>query len=378
MRDDHSQADNLFSRLISYTPRIGEGGRRRTALEDYYTEALAWCLRSPDFREVFLNLIKEASPEASQALPSGVSANLDVHTQLGFAQAEEEDSDEPGKRRRFDLVIQSPTDPSLVIVVENKISWQFTKGQLPAYKRELEEGDRFKHFEMKLLIVLSPSGENPGSSKALPVIGLRWSEVQRRMAEFAGVAHGCRHEQMDIPVIQFVCAQFAEFLKEKGLAPMKIAPSDSAQVTSWISGFEAQESMTRILNAVRANRAAFRRKAPFFETGSGGDDDGSRWFGVYGTQPKGLYLGFRLRDQDGKTELHLWIEMSSPGKKRLKTELMDRLRASGGEVVEENQTGTLNISRKVTGTPMDGNAEQMRGWFESCVRAIEEFMPGQT
>jgi hypothetical protein len=41
MRDEHSQADNLFSRLVSYSPRIGEGGRRRTALEDYYTEALA-------------------------------------------------------------------------------------------------------------------------------------------------------------------------------------------------------------------------------------------------------------------------------------------------------------------------------------------------
>jgi hypothetical protein len=377
MRDDHSQADNLFSRLVSYTPRIGEGGRSRTALEDYYTEALAWCLRSPDFREVFLNLIKEASPEASKALRSGVSADLDVHTQLGFAEAEEEDSDEPGKRRRFDLVIQSPRDPALVIVVENKISWRFTQDQLPAYKRELEQGDRFKDFKTKLLIVLSPSGENPGSSEALPVIGLRWSEVQRRMAEFAGVAHGFRHEQMDIPVIRSVCAQFAEFLKENGLAPMKIAPSDSDQVTNWISGLEAQESMTRILNTVRTSRKLIPQRAPIFDSGSGGNDNGSRWFGLHGKSPKGLYIGFRLRDQYGNAGLHLWIEMSSPEQRRLKADLMDRLAAIDATSVEENETGTLNFSRKVTGTPMDGNAEQMRGWFQSCVRAIEELMPGQ-
>jgi hypothetical protein len=377
MRDDHSQAQNLFSRLVSYTPRIGEGGRRRTALEDYYTEALAWCLRSPGFRQVFLRLIKEASPEASKALRSSACEDLEVHTQLGFAEAEEDDSDELGKRRRFDLVIQSPMDRSLVIVVENKISWQFTKGQLPAYKRELEEGNRFKGFETKLLIVLSPSGENPGSGEAVPAIGLRWSEVQRTMAEFAGVAHGFRHEQMDIPVIRSVCAQFAEFLKENGLAPMKIAPSDSAQVTNWISGFEAQESMTTILDAVRGTRAAFRRKTPCFESGSGGKADGSKWFGLHGTPPKGLYIGFRLRDQHGNAGLHVWIEMSSPEQDRLKTDLMHRLAAIDATSVEENQTGTLSFSRKVTGTPMDGNAEQMRGWFESCVQAIEELMPGQ-
>lgn len=377
MRDDHPQADNLFSRLVSYTPRIGEGGRSRTALEDFYTEALAWCLRSPDFRQVFLGLIKEASPGLAKDLPSSASADLDVETQLGFAEAEEGDFDESGKRRRFDLVMRSSTNSSLVIVVEDKISWQFTQDQLPAYKRELEQGDRFKNFETKLLIVLSPSGENLGSSEALPIIGLRWSEVQRRMAEFAGVTHGFRHGQMDIPVIQFVCAQFAEFLKENGLAPMKIAPSDSAQVTSWINGFEAQQCMTTILNAVRASRKSFLRKAPIFESGSGGTDDGSKWFGLHGKSRKGLYVGFRLRDQHGNAGLHLWIEMSSPEQQRLKADLMDRLAAIDATSVEENQTGTLNFSRKVTGTPMDGNAEQMRGWFESCVQAIEKLMPGQ-
>lgn len=377
MRDDHSQAGNLFSRLVSYTPRIGEGGRSRTALEDYFTEALAWCLRSPEFRQVFLELIKEASPEVGKALLPSVSADLDVHTQLGFAEVEDDAPDEPEKRRRFDLVIQSPRDPVLVIVVENKISWQFTQDQLPAYKRELEQGQRFKDFKTKLLIVLSPSGENPGSSEAVPVIGLRWSEVQSRLAEFAGVAHGSRHEQMDIPVVQFVCAQFAEFLKENGLAPMKIAPSDSAQVTNWISGFEARESMTRILDVVRGTRTAFRRKTPCFESGSGGKADGSKWFGFHGTSPKGLYIGFRLRDQHGNAGLHLWIEMSSPEQDRLKTDLMVRLAAIDATSVEENQTRTLNFSRQVTGTSMDGNAEQMGGWFQSCLKVIEELMPGQ-
>src|SRR5438105_9697972 len=45
-------ADNLLARLFSYAPRVG-----RQTLEDYCTEALAWCLRkSPPLLKDFLNL----------------------------------------------------------------------------------------------------------------------------------------------------------------------------------------------------------------------------------------------------------------------------------------------------------------------------------
>ena len=378
MRDDHSQAHNLFSRLISYSPRIGEGSRTRTALEDYFTEALAWCLRSPDFRKNFFDLIRESARSLGQGLPQGDEANLEIHTQLSFAQAEEEEPEDATaatpRRRRFDLVIQSSADRSLVIVVENKVSWRFTEIQLPAYRNELDRGQQFKDFKTKLLIVISPSGENPGPGGTVPAITLRWSEVQRKLTEFSGVAHGRFHEQMNLPVIRFVCAQFADFLKEKGLAPMKIAKADGVQLNGWIAGFEAQENMTRILAAIRESRKTLR-KTPVFNPGSGEHDDGSRWFGLYGKGADFFYLGFRLRDQQGTTELHLWIQMSSPKQSRLTTKLIGKLRADGAAVDDEDGGRILNVSRKVTGTQLDGNADRMREWFENTLATIDGILP---
>ncbi len=378
MRDDHAQAHNLFSRLISYSPRIGEGSRTRTALEDYYTEALAWCLRSPDFRKIFFDLIREPARNSGRGLPQGNEVDLEIHTQLSFAQNEDEEPEEakaaPIKRRRFDLVIQSSADRSLVIVVENKVSWRFTENQLPAYRNELNRGQRFKDFKTKLLIVLSPSGENPGPGGTVPAITLRWSEVQQKLTEFSGVAHGRSQEQMNVPVIRFVCAQFADFLKEKGLAPMKIAPTDHVQLNGWIAGFEAQENMTRILAAIREGRKTLK-KAPVFDAGSDGQDDGSRWFGLYGKGAEYFYLGFRLRDRQSRAELHLWIQMNSPKQNRLTTKLIGELKADGATVSTEDGGRVLNFSLKVTGTQLDGNADRMREWFENTLTTIDRILP---
>jgi len=239
MHDSDSRADNIFSRLMSYTPRVGEA-RKRTALEDYYTEALAWCLRSPEFRRHFLDLIEE---QAGLSLPQGHEDEIEVHTQLGFTQADDEeggDEDSPsGARRRFDLVISSK--PRFVIVVEDKVQWHFTDDQISAYQNELENGKLFKSFGLKLLVLLSPSGKKPDNDKhSILVIALRWSAVQQKLAEFAEAGEKRPHDWLNLPVVRSMCGQFADFLKEKGLEPMTLDPANNDRVTSWIGGFEAR------------------------------------------------------------------------------------------------------------------------------------------
>lgn len=369
MRDDHSQAHNLFSRLISYSPRIGEANQARTALEDYFTEALAWCLRSPDFRKVFFDLIKEVAPILGNKLPNGDGADIEVHTQLSFAPVGDGETDETegstGKRRRFDLVIQSSTDQSFVIVIENKVSWRFTNDQLSVYQDELTKGERFKDFSSKLLIVLSPSGRKPDCNGTQPLTPLRWSDVQRKLVEFSGGVHGRSREQMNLPVIQFVSTQFADFLKEKGLASMKIAPADGDQLNGWIAGFEAQESMARILASVRENRKHLN-KTPVFDANA----DGSRWFGLYSKEGRDyFYVGFRLRDTKGKSEMYLWVQMNLPKEKTLKDKLIRHLQAKD---LYEPKGDELNFSKRVTGTEFDGNADRMRDWFENTIAEISE------
>jgi hypothetical protein len=353
MRDDHSQAHNLFSRLIACSPRIGEANQARTALEDYFTEALAWCLRSPAFRKEFFDLIKEVAPVDGNKLPSGDGAGIEVHTQLSFTPAGDGEADETegpaGRRRRFDLVIQSSTEEqSFVIVIENKVSWRFTNDQLIAYQDELTKGKLFKGFSAKLLILPSPSGRIPDSIGTPPVTPLRWSDVQRKLIEFSGGVHGRLHEQMNLPVIQFVSAQFADFLKEKGLASMKIASADGAQLSGWIAGFEAQESMARILASVRENRKVLG-KEPVFDA----NDDGSRWLGLYSKDGGDhFYVGFRLRDAKGNSEMHLWVQFSPPKEKALKDKLIRHLQAKSLDVEDGDE---FNFSKRVTGAELDGN-----------------------
>ena len=84
MRSDNSQADNLFSRLFSYTPREGEK-KTREPLEDFCTEALAYLLiSSVEFRQCFLERILD------QPLDSTIVQGIRVDTQKSYTGDDDE------------------------------------------------------------------------------------------------------------------------------------------------------------------------------------------------------------------------------------------------------------------------------------------------
>jgi len=109
MRSGDERADNLLSRLFSYSPRPG-----RQPLEDYCTEALAWCLRSS--QDLLANFLRLARLER-------LSTRIDraaVHTQMGFKTTNEE-SDDNETGGRFDHVIEFGLPEPFVLVVETKV-----------------------------------------------------------------------------------------------------------------------------------------------------------------------------------------------------------------------------------------------------------------
>src|SRR2546426_1174772 len=109
MRSSDPLGDNLVFRLFSYTPRVG-----RQALEDYCTEALAWCLRkSPTLLKRFLTLTGTTALRES-------SERVEIHTQMSYDGTDADAADDaPGGR--FDLVIESGISAPFVMVVESKV-----------------------------------------------------------------------------------------------------------------------------------------------------------------------------------------------------------------------------------------------------------------
>src|SRR5438876_7778139 len=94
MRSGDERADNLLSRLFSYSPRPS-----RQPLEDYCIEALAWCLRNS--QDLLANFLRLARLERLSTRIDRVT----VHTQMGFKTTNEE-SDDNETGARFDHVIE--------------------------------------------------------------------------------------------------------------------------------------------------------------------------------------------------------------------------------------------------------------------------------
>lgn len=78
MHSDDNRADNLYSRLFSYSPRQG-----REPLEDFCTEGLAWCLRkSPEFLSEFLALSNVQGMTEQVGLAASTSPEVSTQVRL--------------------------------------------------------------------------------------------------------------------------------------------------------------------------------------------------------------------------------------------------------------------------------------------------------
>ena len=200
MRSTHPQANNLLSRLFSYTPREG-----RLPIEDFCTEAPAWCLlNSFDFRRRFFTLIRR--PEWD--------CDVEVHTQWSYESYEEDD--EEGEEEhveeetksdagRFDLLILPKRGNTFAVVIESKV-WSKFSDQLSRYRTEL-----CKHYKDKesLIVTLTPDTRKPAESDR----HIQWSQIEAEL----------RTSNIDEEKKRYF-TDFANFLKEQGIGKMKLTP----------------------------------------------------------------------------------------------------------------------------------------------------------
>jgi hypothetical protein len=362
MHNDNPQADNLFSRLLSYVP-----SPERIPLEDYCTESLAWCLlHASKFRRDFFGLVYANTAKAQKlAVCESPDNGIRVHTQFGFSPADD-DGEAVTKakegRRRFDLVIHSAADSNFnfVVIVESKVQWSFTENQIPAYQVALEKWKRFEKYEHKYLVLLSPSGSRPDiADHPIPVIPMSWSTVHQLLVEFSGTVHLRSENQSNLPAVQFVCAQFATFLVDAGLAPMKI-PKTSLER---IEGIELRERLAKMLLDLRpeGNKRKFKKDVLFEE-----DDDGKTWLGLYGSDSEEFnYVGFKLRGENGSLDFRMYIQVAN------NPQIEKNLMPLQGGLVENGKYAVFE--QVITGEPkFDGNTLGIRKWFEEKLHAISK------
>ena len=115
--DDLSR--NIFGRLFSYTPRSDA----REPIENFCTEALAWCLLdSKSFEGKFLDLLKDKLRQVAKLGPNfeQFAGDIDLGTQISFtADPNDEEEDEKDlSTGRFDLVIQPQVGQSFIVVID--------------------------------------------------------------------------------------------------------------------------------------------------------------------------------------------------------------------------------------------------------------------
>lgn len=365
MRSDDSRADNLFSRLISYTPRVCEGGESRTALEDFCTEGLAWCLRlSREFKREFLGLVRSKLSKKQLLFPSdadGMTAG--VETQFGFSRDE--------AKGRFDLKISDPSD-GFSLVVEVKVESDLGDEQIDNYLKQLRGEREFLISLTKWPIRRKLEGKLDAA--------LRWGDVQNLL------------EQTGLQC-NFMLKQFAEFLKEQGMFPMKINCVSPELLYNWKDGFALQRDLWIILDKLSKEpdiKPFLKEKSTKIIFEPSGDRK-KLWLGIYGYGKPLDWFGFEILEFGTSPKLLMIVSLKFDGivpENKLPGQLgptlkrmiekfgchraSDKFGCDYDPVQEQNQTW-FNFRQPIeVGDEYNGNADKICGWLFSAIRELSK------
>ncbi len=149
----------------------------------------------------------------------------------------------PTEGGRFDLVIEGD---QFVLVVESKIRGRLGPSQLPKYRAELKTGGRFKVHRDKgipIVIAVLTDWETVSSPQDSEVQRITWEAVQTLL-------NTCGR---GVTVEATICSQFAEMLKEEGVAHSTIRPVKKAQEASFVQSLKFREEVEAILLRFRTD-----------------------------------------------------------------------------------------------------------------------------
>jgi hypothetical protein len=359
---------NIFGRLFSYTPRSDA----REPIEDFCTEALAWCLLDCRiFADKFLNLLRGKLAQSQILGPKfqRFKQDIDVGTQISFAaDPNDEEPDDDGKgssRGRFDLVIQPEVGDDFVIVVESKVHFDRSIGsQLADYAGALRKNPRFRHYpdSERYVIALTPWTLEASTQYARVL----WPEIHELLDGSASPKHPVLH-------------QFAEFLKSRNLSKLKLMRLKAQQLEQLqrITPFfdDATDLLGRFQNEPKL-RAIFKShwERPIINYESATN---STWYGIYtGNRNPWVYAGFWLKP----AEILLYVQFMVDGDRRAWTKefpadlaeaITDAARFKRTEI-EKGRT-SFYFTKKLAPDLFD-QPERIFNWFKATLETAEEFL----
>ena len=210
MRYTDQRAGNLFARLLTYSPR----SEKREELENYCTEALAWCIIKSDlFAHSLLKeicMIADVKPEVA-----GFSGQFQVDTQIGFTGDDFLQIREEGitpKGGRFDLLLSPKDGNGFLIAIEVKTSLDCSlAAQVDDYMKALREPQvrrKYKNFCDSYVVTLTPARREITKADA----HLSWGDIRRLM-------QGCGDGAIASELLGF-----AQFLELRHLSPVDMPP----------------------------------------------------------------------------------------------------------------------------------------------------------
>jgi hypothetical protein len=243
MRQTDIVSSNLFSRLFRYIPREGEK-RVRRPLEDFCTEALAYCLiHSMDFRELFLRELDSRWVNGTPVL---------IHTQ---------ESTEDG---RPDLVLETTTR-----------RWN---GEVKIGAELREAQKRNADF----LIAPESEIQRYAASFGEGFITISWEKIHRLLTECLPKMESPAHADKFPPLL----SQFADFLEANGMKSIQMK-SDLYQLTK--TSISTLDELTEFFFKLRPRLNLKRRGSPPANWDYPSARNPCSYYGIYGAANQYCY-----------------------------------------------------------------------------------------
>lgn len=364
MRESDPFSNNLLSRLFSYTPREGEK-RERRPLEDFCTEALAWCLlSSEDFSASFLELI--GIPTAMCRSPIEVHTQRRYSSRLGEICDEDEETFGEQDAGRFDLVICSKGSQEFAVIVEVKAARSEWMKQPERYWNRLKDPKmEFGKFSRTQLVTLTPY---KAPTELKDVVSIHWSDINHLLLEF--------REKIQIEK-RLVFDYFSKFLRQKGLYMEKITPIPNEILKHLPNLSEAFNGLAQIITALLEQRVvkAKHSKKPTWEFGDTPENDGPwSWLGVHTSYPLNGYVGFGFNNKYNKVVL--WAEVAINGDIR-NDEHITKLKGSPTVSYDDSERTWIMFRQPLDGE-YNGQSQKILSWFSEQIEECSRYLKGKT
>jgi hypothetical protein len=339
----------------------GKRDRHRNALEDYCTEALAWCLiNSENFRG---RLFKAECFAAEGFHPT----SLEVDTQLSFTGTGTDSDDDQSATElpggRFDLVLRSSLPTPFLVVIECKVAPDAPANlekQINDYRQYISEG-AFKEYDRKLVLLLTPYADKYNADAHLS-----WDCVHDALTDTLLDPQGEPENA--------VLKQFADFLKIRNLAKMKlpsVAPllGHLKQTAPLLVGLQA---IFESIGNDELGRAIFRKDARLPKMDFD-EKSNALWYGIWsrGAAPI-YYIGFHT-SCSGNEPLSLSLQVSVEGDRRAEV-VPETLKKSFNKRDSGKEDGKTNFVFTKTITSGEDNSAAIEGWLINTLREVKKWL----